>query len=276
MRFETAKEYYQKLKEMITPIQQEASAETAKEIPVMPEELTMSMLSAYPGYEKTIRKVPVGIDTDTLQTYYLSMEQSPAFVLGGAKTGKTNVIKNMLSLLSEERVYLFDSKSHELAAYQSREQVVYAGDKAAVAEALQQIKEEVSQRKEGYEEEKIDKVTLTMEEYAAAQSPVYVMVDMLQELYENVDENNDMIDILEEAARFGIHVLVTSEMKVKKMTRSKFIEMLIASREALILGNIKDQLLFSYTGIREENSKVEFGYYHNAGWNKKVKRIVHR
>lgn len=274
--FETEKEYNQKLKEMISQIQQESSEEKAKEIPVMPEELTMSMLSAYPGYEKTIRKVPVGIDTDTLQTYYLSMEQSPAFVLGGAKTGKTNVIKNMLSLLSEERVYLFDSKSHELAAYQSREQVVYAGDKAAVAEALQQIKEEVSQRKEGYEEEKIDKVTLTMEEYAAAQSPVYVMVDMLQELYENVDENNDMIDILEEAARFGIHVLVTSEMKVKKMTRSKFIEMLIASREALILGNIKDQLLFSYTGIREENRKVEFGYYHNAGLNKKVKLIVHR
>ncbi|MFR2836809.1 MAG: hypothetical protein ACLTCI_09690 [[Clostridium] nexile] len=47
--------------------------------------------------------------------------------------------------------------------------------------------------------------------------------------------------------------------------------MLLASREVLILGNIKDQLLFSYTGVREENRKVEFGYYHNAGVNRKGK-----
>lgn len=33
---------------------------------------------------------------------------------------------------------------------------------------------------------------------------------------------------------------------------------------------------FSYTGVREENRKVEFGYYHNAGVNRKVKLIFHR
>ena len=91
-----------------------------------------------------------------------------------------------------------------------------------------------------------------------------------------VTVDNSRIDILEEAVRYGIYVLVTSEFKVKKMTRSKFIEMLLASREVLILGNIKDQLLFSYTGVREENRKVEFGYYHNAGVNRKVKLIFHR
>lgn len=69
----------------------------------MPEELTMPMLPSYPGYEKTICKVPIGLDTDTLQVYYLPMEQAPAFILGNAKTGKTNVIKNMLTLLSDER-----------------------------------------------------------------------------------------------------------------------------------------------------------------------------
>ena len=118
--------------------------------------------------------------------------------------------------------------------------------------------------------------SLSMETFVKTLPPIYVMVDMLQELYENVEEDNSRIDILEEAVRYGIYVLVTSEFKVKKMTRSKFIEMLLASREVLILGNIKDQLLFSYTGVREENRKVEFGYYHNAGVNRKVKLIFHR
>ena len=250
--------------------------EKAKEIPVMPEELTMPMLPSYPGYEKTICKVPIGLDTDTLQVYYLPMEQAPAFILGNAKTGKTNVIKNMLTLLSDEKVYVFDNKSHELAAYQSKENVVYAGDKSAVAASLNQIKEEVFARKEEYEEAKLDDVSMSMETFVKTLPPIYVMVDMLQELYENVEEDNSRIDILEEAVRYGIYVLVTSEFKVKKMTRSKFIEMLLASREVLILGNIKDQLLFSYTGVREENRKVEFGYYHNAGVNRKVKLIFHR
>ena len=120
----------------------------------MPEELTMPMLPSYPGYEKTICKVPIGLDTDTLQVYYLSMEQAPAFILGNAKTGKTNVIKNMLTLLSDDKVYVFDNKSHELAAYQSKENVVYAGDKSAVAATLDQIKEDVFARKEEYEEAK--------------------------------------------------------------------------------------------------------------------------
>lgn len=274
--FETEKEYNEKLKALIFELDQKSSEEKAKEIPVMPEELTVSMLPSYPGYEKTNRKVPIGLDTDTLQMYYLSMEQTPAFVIGNAKTGKTNVIKNMLSMVSGEKVYLFDNKSHELAAYQSRENVVYASDKSTVADALKQIEEDIFERKEAYEEAKLDDVSLSIESFAKTLPPIYVMVDMLQELYDNVAEDNSMIDILEEAVRYGIYVLVTSEFKVKKMTRSKFIEMLLASREVLILGNIKDQLLFSYTGVREENRKVEFGYYHNAGVNRKVKLILHK
>ena len=117
---------------------------------------------------------------------------------------------------------------------------------------------------------------LTAAEFIKTLPPVYVMIDMLQDLYENTGEDNSMIDVLEEAARYGIYMLVTSEMKVKKMTKSKVIDMSIASREALILGNIREQLLFSYTGIREENRKVEFGYYHNAGVSRKVKLIVHK
>ena len=70
----------------------------------------------------------------------------------------------------------------------------------------------------------MDDVSLSIESFAKTLPPIYVMVDMLQELYDNVAEDNSMIDILEEAVRYGIYVLVTSEFKVKKMTRSKFIE----------------------------------------------------
>ena len=176
-----------------------------------------------------------------------------------------------------KRYISFDNKSHELAAYQSRENVVYASDKSTVADALKQIKEDIFARKEDYEEAKLDDVSLSIESFAKTLPPIYVMVDMLQELYDNVAEDNSMIDILEEGGCPLWYLCPCNfRIKVKKMTRSKFIEMLLASREVLILGNIKDQLLFSYTGVREENRKVEFGYYHNAGINRKVKLILHK
>src|SRR5699024_4622319 len=104
--FESEKEYDQKLKELISRICELSTEEKAKEIPVMPEELTLDMLSSYPGYESTRTKVPVGIDTSSLQAYYLPMETSPAFVIGGVKTGKTNLIRNMLELIRGEVTYL--------------------------------------------------------------------------------------------------------------------------------------------------------------------------
>ena len=75
-----------------------------------------------------------------------------------------------------------------------------------MAATLDQIKEDVFARKEEYEEAKLDDVSLSMETFVKTLPPIYVMVDMLQELYENVEEDNSRIDILEEAVRYGIYV----------------------------------------------------------------------
>lgn len=270
---ESEKEYNSKLKALISKIEQASTQERAKEIPVMPQELLLSMLHSYPGYELAKGRVPVGIDVDSLEVYYLNMVQTPAFVLGNAKTGKTNVIQNLISLAGENEIHLFDGKNRGLAGYQTRENVHYADSPETIKERLSSIREEILSRKEAYEEARVENVSLPVEQFLEDYKAVYVMVDMLQELYESLEEDNSWMDILEEAVHYGFYVIATSEFKVKKMTKSKFINLLLASREALILGNIKEQILFSYTGIREENRKVEFGYYHNAGENHKVKLI---
>lgn len=273
---ENEKEYNIRLKELLLKIEEESGEEPAKEIPVMPEELLFSMLGAYPGYSASRCVLPVGIDTDSLQVYGLNMSGAPAFVLGNARTGRTNMVRNLITVAGSDKVYLFDNRSRHLAAYQTADNILYAGDEGNIRDNLELIREEITQRKESYEEARLDNVALTLEEYARSCPPVYVAVDGLQELYENLGEDNEWMDILAEAVNYGFHVLVTSELKVKKMTRSRFFDMLLSVREALILGNIKDQIIFSYAGIREENRKVEFGYYHNSGENRKVKLIHSR
>ena len=204
------------------------------------------------------------------------MSGVPAFVIGSARTGRTNMVRNLITMAGAEKIYLFDNRSHNLGIYQTKENIIYAEGTESAKKSLERIRTEITLRKEAYEEERLDNVALTLAEYCKTLEPVYVAVDGLQELYESLGEDNEWMDLLADAVDHGFQVLVTSEMKVKKMTKSRFFDMLLSSREALILGNIKDQILFSYTGIREENRKTEFGYYHNSGENRKVKLIHSR
>lgn len=273
---ESEKEYNARLKELLLEIKEMSTEEKAKEIPVMPEELLFSMLPSYPGYSASKDMLPIGIDTDSLQVYALDMSGVPAFVIGSARTGRTNMVRNLITMAGTEKIYLFDNRSHNLGIYQTKENIIYAEGTESAKKSLERIRTEITLRKEAYEEERLDNVALTLAEYCKTLEPVYVAVDGLQELYESLGEDNEWMDLLADAVDHGFQVLVTSEMKVKKMTKSRFFDMLLSSREALILGNIKDQILFSYTGIREENRKTEFGYYHNSGENRKVKLIHSR
>ena len=69
-----------------------------------------------------------------------------------------------------------------------------------------------------------------------------------------------------------LHLMVTADTKLRAR-REEFISMLVESKHGLIRGNIKDQGVFPYPGIREENRKVDLGYYHARGDNQKVKLI---
>ncbi len=47
-------------------------------------------------------------------------------------------------------------------------------------------------------------------------------------------------------------------------------DLLSTSKSGIILGNIKEHKVFDYSGIREENQQVEFGYRHFNGLNCKI------
>ena len=77
------------------------------------------------------------------------------------------------------------------------------------------------------------------------------------------------MDVLCEACRWGIYVIAASEPKIP-MRSGRFMELLSESKSGIILGNIKEQRVFDYSGIREENRKAEYGYCHVNGVNKKM------
>lgn len=97
------------------------------------------------------------------------------------------------------------------------------------------------------------------------------MIDIVQELHALVtrEGKQEELDILEEAAKWGIYVIAASDPKIP-IRSGRLLELLSMSKSGIILGNIKEQKVFDYSGIREENRQAEFGYRHSNGLNCKI------
>lgn len=263
--------YNEELKMLVKKIADTSTEERAKGIPTLPEELYYDMLPGYPAYEVSREKLPVGIDTEELKVQYLDIIQGVGVIIGSAGMGRTNTIKNILWHLRGETIYLFDSKNGALRSYALHENISYGGDETGCEQLILELQERIDERKRLYDEQ--IGITLTLKEYGRSLEPVYILVDIVQELQERLG-TDEQLDVLAEAVQCGMYVVAVADAKLRPRN-SVFLNLLADSKSGLVLGNIKDQSIFSYSRIREENCNVDFGYFHDRGINKKVKLIQH-
>lgn len=264
--------YNQNLQMLIKGIADASTEERAKGIPILPERLTYEMLENYNGYLENGDMFPVGIDADSLVVKYLDFTEGAVLVLGGIGSGKTNTVKTLLKMVQKAEIYLFDGVDGILRGYGENERIHYANTKEAIAAQLERIKELVTERRECYEEERIDDVTLSFQAFAKTQETVYIAIDNIQHIL-GIAGDNSCFDILPEASKYGIHVLVTSDNQIRKIMGCEYMNTLLAVNEALILGSIKDQNLISAFSVREDNKKIDFGYYEKRGEAVKIKLV---
>lgn len=273
--FENAIEYTVHLKEKIAEIAECSSETPAEGIPVIPETLLYQMLPEYPDYQEAEEMLPIGIDMEMLTVKYLDMRIEPALIVGAKGSGRTNTVKTLLKQLSESapEIYLFDSKDEMLREFHGRENLVYAFDAESSEESLQKILSRIQERKEAYQEARIEKASWTLRSFVRTLEPVYIIIDVIQDLFEELEQKKEMFDVLEQAVQYGFYILVTSDNKIKKMTGSKFLNLLAENKSGLILVSAKNQSVFPSTDVRADNHDIDIGYHHQNGKNTKIKLI---
>lgn len=92
-------------------------------------------------------------------------------------------------------------------------------------------------------------------------------------MFEELEQKKEMFDVLEQAVQYGFYILVTSDNKIKKMTGSKFLNLLAENKSGLILVSAKNQSVFPSTDVRADNHDIDIGYHHQNGKNTKIKLI---
>ena len=189
--------------------------------------------------------------------------------------GRTNQLRSVMKHIGSRKVYLFDSKKGDLQDYSQKNQVVYSGNQELALENIEKLKSELESRKEQYVEAKIDNAALRIQDFVKEMEPCYIVIDIIQELYELLAEQKreTELDCINEAVQWGIYTVVTSDAGMFRDQRNKLLITLKGSKEGIVVGNLKSQSIFPSTGIRENNTKKEFGYYFQSGKSGRIKFI---
>lgn len=265
--------YTENIKNLIKRISDASTEKRAVGIPVLPDELFYEQLQGYPEYKtEDISRVPIGIETENLNVQYMETRKNPGLIIGGSQTGRTNCIQNALQYLSGQEIYLFDNSSMALVEYQGKDNIHYAADVSGYNSLLDEIEQEVERRKEEYEEAKLDQLNLIPRQFSEQQPPIFVVIDIVQQLYDLLDgeDQAERLDMLAEAKDWGILLIVTAELRIQTFKGSLF-NLLGNLKCGIVLGSIRDQDQFSTGGLREDNHDIRFAY--NC-FNGNVKKIM--
>lgn len=221
----------------------------APKIPVLPETLSYAGMGQYPGTEQDIY---VGLDKETVRKCGFRKENSPFTILGEAAKGKTNALKMILAqIIGTGRIYLADSKTMELYAYKTAEDVTYIENAATVTSFMEEMKEEIAARNQKVREALADSPALKPRDICAQMPPFYLVVDDWDNFVElTKPQALQLAPLLNEAVSVGISVILSAHSgKMKGFDEvTKFAK---NTTEGLLLGSQGTTAMFPVNSAKE-------------------------
>lgn len=203
-------------------------------------------------YTETGKDFYVGLDKETVQKCGFLKENSPFTILGEAAKGKTNVIKVILSQISESsRIYLVDSKSMELYSYKTVKNVTYIENAAMVTAFMDALKQEIAERNQEIRAELKENAAMKPKDIYAKMPPFYLIVDDWDNFVEMTKAQAlQLAPLLNEAVSVGISIILSAHSgKMKGFDEvTKFAK---NTTEGLLLGSQGTTAMFPVNSVKE-------------------------
>ena len=147
------------LKSLISEVGNSWSGARAKEIPIMPDLVSMEYLIEKAKefkYDSNNYGVAIGLDSENIEPVYLDMLDTGSFVIAGTSmSGKTNMIKSWITGLAEQlspdeiEIYVVDSNAYALYALKELPHVKsYISNNDEQVMGMEDFKKEYDRRKE--------------------------------------------------------------------------------------------------------------------------------
>ena len=268
--FEDEIDYSNKILDIVRKLKLSYSGEKIESIRMLPEVLTIGKLEEFAREKKHINKIPVGLDAEDIRTQFIELNGGVHLIIGGAQTGKTNMLKILLTLKEDIETYVIDSKSGELYSYNNKvNQYITTVDEEK--EFLEKMQEVVKSRKDEFEEHRINEPGSIPKIYYASLSPIIVLVDDSDNFISEVNSIKELSahKIINDAINVGITFIIATQSNSLK-GYDELTKIFKGSINAIILGNPNEQsIINAYT--RNPEFAIDLGYTYNKGKMKLIK-----
>jgi S-DNA-T family DNA segregation ATPase FtsK/SpoIIIE len=296
--------YAKGIAEIVDSISKHNTAGEAAGVRVLPEFITYQDLEPYERVEE--KQGVIGFDIESTEPMYLDLSIPIHTIVGAAVTGKTNILKLLLTQFEGESCYVADSRVGELSDYEELPWVTYMGVESQLEHFYEELEKEVTKRIEGFEEAKAQtekptredkgkkargkksrgkgakgkeaeekvattKTPIKLKDYCASLPPVLVLIDDVDNFVELCKAKSlDMETLLPKAKDMGIAFILTA-LPNQLRGYDGITKVLKDNQSAIILGVPGEQHLIPLLTPRGFKAAPELGYWFKRGVAKRVK-----
>ncbi|MGE5628790.1 MAG: type VII secretion protein EssC [Solirubrobacterales bacterium] len=257
-------EYSKNILDIIKKLKDLYTGERIQGIKMLPDVLTINKLKEFADLVKYENKIPIGLDEEDVRPQFVELNGMIQLVVGTQQTGKTNILKVLLTLKENIETYLIDSKNAELYSYRN-EVDKYIGNIEDEREFLKSLQEITEKRKNDFEIYKVNEPEIIPKVYYSALNPIMVLIDDCDGFISEVNsiKNLNANSIIEGAISVGITFIATTQSNSLR-GYDELTKTFKSTINAIILGNPNEQnIINAYT--RNPQYAIDLGYIFNKG-----------
>ncbi|MGG7179420.1 type VII secretion protein EssC [Clostridium paraputrificum] len=266
-RFGTSEKEFERLKEIkdfIDIVNKNYQGKKARRIITVPEKLMLKEVLEEIDMKKDSAFVPLGFNVNTLEYIGIPMDKNSNFVIiGNPKTGKTNMLKNILDVMGMNmaKFYIFDDNDEGLSNYSKADFVSgYASEKEEELKMLNEILDEGDRRRILIKEEGEEKLK---------ELPyIVIIIDNIVDFISKIDRKSidfveDIVKVLKNYRIITIATGTDGDFKSNQYS-IKFVKALKEAQTGILLDYIANQSYFTNVkvkyGTKERDLKCGDGY----------------
>lgn len=258
--FKSELDYRNQVKELIGRICDNSSEEKAPGIPVLPETFVSLQMGDYPCILPDI--ISLGLEIEDVQLAGMRRMESPFLIIGPGGSGKTNALYVMLEqFIRDSRVYLFESRKKDCLVW--KQSVHYLDSEGLIEDAFEDLSEEISRRRKGFEAWLKEYPQGSVEQYYRGQERIVLAVNEVEDLVQQTEEKQ-CTEFFQTAVEAGMEVVFLGESSRLK-GRDLFTKYVRSSVYGLVLGDQGVSEVFQVGRSREVPKKVEEGLLFRRG-----------
>ena len=256
--------YLSSIRQIVDEINQKNSAPKPKRIPVLPETVTLDVLE--PATNNYI--VPIGLNSESVDTEYIDTT-SKIMVIGGAQTGKTSVVKAIISQIKDkEALFIFDSKKADLDDF--RNSGYYYSTENSIDSVIADLSEQIANRKQLYTDH--GKGVRPNDFYKSLPRLLFIIEDTDAFIAFCKGREREILKYLIAGIDIGMGIIYTT-VPGKLRGYDELSRFLHEADAGVVLGKPSDQTLFSVRADRNYQPQLGMGFVVNKGKDTKLKLL---